>query len=571
MNQIILDFLAKNWSAENSEKIILAPVPKNAQGDLALNVFQLTKILKKSPPEILKEIQEFLEKSDFLEKTEISGPYLNLFFSSEKFFEAVFKTEISSESLKGKSVIMEFSSPNTNKPLHLGHMRNHALGISVSNLLEANGVDVHRVNIINDKGLALAKCMLSYDTFANGETPESTGEKSDHFVGRYYVQYETESKKNPQLADQLPEIMRQWEAGDEKWVGIWNKITKWVIDGLDRSYKRQGVWFDLATRESDIYEYGRDLAFKGLENGSFQKREDGAIIIDLTEKDLGEKVVLRADGTSIYLTQDLSLWPIRKEKFGDNIDEMIHVVGDEQNYYFKTVFEALKKLNPDEKTKFTHLGYGLVNLPDGRMKSREGTVVDADDLMDELHDIAAEKIKENNSMTNGEAVDKWSDEEIFKTAEQIQDAAWKFYLLRTSPVKSITFDKQKSIDFQGATGPYLQYAGVRIKSILKQTTPNLPLSREALSALSDKEKPLGIKILEWKNVLNRAGKEKNPTFIVTYLLELAQSWSSFYAENSVLKAETEELKNARIKLAQKVLDILEKGMHVLGIEIPEKM
>ena len=594
MEKLIREFLSKAWDPKHTKKLNFSAVPKGQKGDLAINFFPLLKSppdkgdlgglteVPKSPLEWSEYFSKILEDCDFLEKTEPSGPYLNLFFKSEKFFQTALQTPLESKILATKKIILEYSGPNTNKPLHLGHMRNHALGISVSNTLEAAGAKVHRVNIINDKGLALAKCMLSYKEFSNGETPETTGEKPDHFVGRYYVRYEEAFKKNTALETQLPEIMRAWEAGDKEWVDIWKQLTNWVLAGIQKTYDRQGVTFQLATRESEIYEYGKNLAHKGVESGAFKQKEDGAIIIDLEDKNLGEKAVLRADGTAIYLTQDLSLWPIRKEKFGDDIDTMIYVVGDEQNYYFKTVFESIKKLGMVGKTDFTHLGYGLVNLPDGRMKSREGTVVDADNLMDDLKSIAVEKIKKNNTSdslsSKGEKKRVWTQQEIDQTAEQIQNAAWKFYLLKTAPIKSITFDKEKSIDFHGATGPYLQYAGVRIKSILRKSlkkedleSSSLPKSSLKLSPLGDPEKPLGVKIMEWPGVLERAAENKNPTYIVTYLLELAQAWSSFYAENSVLNAETETLKNARVALAQKVLEVLEKGLQILGIEIPERM
>ncbi len=296
-----------------------------------------------------------------------------------------------------------------------------------------------------------------------------------------------------------------------------------------------------------------------MEKGVFQKRADGAIVADLTGDGLDEKVVLRADGTSIYLTNDLAVAVQRNEDFSP--DEMIWVVADEQNYHFKVLFLCLEKLGILDTKRLFHLGYGLVNLPDGRMKSREGNVVDADDLMDKLHGIAAEKIKESQP--------DLADEEVYKVAEQVQNAAWKFYLLRTGPRKSITFDAEKSIDFQGATGPYLQYAGVRIRSILEKAGK---IEKDLdLSVFGDAEKPLGVKILEWSKVLERAAVEKNPTYIATYLTELAQVWSSFYAENSILKTEDDDLKSARLLLADKVLSILEAGLGCLGIEVPEKM
>ncbi|MDH3325077.1 MAG: arginine--tRNA ligase, partial [Candidatus Peregrinibacteria bacterium] len=460
--------------------------------------------------------------------------------------------------LKGHNTVIEYSGPNTNKPLHLGHMRNHALGISVCKLLEKAGAKVTPVNIINDRGVHICKSMLAYKHFGNGETPEQTGEKSDLFVGRYYVKFETESKKNPKLNEEIQEMLVAWENNDPETRELWKKMNNWTLSGHKKTYDRQGVKFEKEYFESDYYQNGKDIAQMGLKKGVFQKREDGTVYIDLTEEGLDEKVVLRADGTSIYLTNDLAVDTARMKDFKPN--EIMHIVADEQNYHFKVLFLCLDKLGIIDTKHLFHLGYGLVNLPDGRMKSREGNVVDADDLMNQLHEIAAQKIKEFHP--------ELDEQKIYTIAEQIQNAAWKFYLLRTGPRKSITFDSQKSIDFHGATGPYLQYAGVRIKSILKKAGK---VPAPDLNILGEEEKPLGVKILEFPKVLERAATEKNPTFIATYLTEFSQVWSTFYAENSILKAETEDLKNSRLALAAKVYDILESGLEILGIEIPEKM
>ncbi len=568
MEKLILDYLTKNWSKENTDKIIFAPVPKGNDGDLALNVFQLTKILQKSPFELLEEIKKILEKCNLIEKTEITGPYLNLFFNSEIFFEQVFKTPLKSDILSNKNIVLEFSGPNTNKPLHLGHMRNHALGISVANILETAGANMHRVNIINDRGIHICKSMLAYKYFGNNETPESTNKKSDHFVGDYYVRFETESKKNSKLNDEIQEMLVKWENNNPEVRKLWKKMNNWTLDGHQITYKRQGIKFEKTYLESQYYLKGKKIAQMGLKNGAFIKDKDGKIIIDLEDVNLGQKVVLRADGTSIYLTNDLAVAVARDKDF-NHPDSIIYTVADEQNYYFKTLFHSLDKLGVIDADKCYHLSYGLVNLPDGRMKSREGTVVDADDLMDRLHTIAENKIKETNPDT--------SEQEIYTVAEQIQNAAWKFYLLRTGPKKSITFDSKKSIDFTGSTGPYLQYAGVRIKSILNKSNLSPLFFKEGeikqseMGVFSKSEKPLGVKIMQWPKVLEKSAIEKNPTYIGTYLMELAQTWSSFYAENSVLNAKTKELKNARLALAHKVFDVLETGLNCLGIEIPEKM
>jgi arginyl-tRNA synthetase len=339
-------------------------------------------------------------------------------------------------------------------------------------------------------------------------------------------------------------------------------MNDWALSGHAKTYVRQGIEFVKDYKESETYLLGKELAEQGCTKGIFQRRGDNAIVVDLTPEGLDEKVVLRGDGTSIYLTQDLAVAKLRYADFQP--DEMMYVVADEQNYHFQVLFLCLEKLGILDKKHLIHLGYGLVNLPDGRMKSREGNVIDADNLMDQLHKIAAQKVKEHSTSS--------SEQEIYTTAEQVQNAAWKFYLLKTIPKKTITFEAEKSIDFHGATGPYLQYAGVRIKSILnKSQLPDTEDWQTLCTHFTEAEKPLGIKVLEWPAVLERAGEHKNPTYIVTYLLELAQTWSSFYAENSIIKAETEELKKARLILAQKIYQVLETGLEILGIEIPEKM
>jgi arginyl-tRNA synthetase len=561
MQQQVIDYLSNHWSADKALKIAFSPVPKGQAGDLAMQFFALTKELKQSPIEIGNQIAQILVAFPLVEKTEMSGPYLNLFFSQTAFFENVFQTPLTTHLFKGEKVVLEYSSPNTNKPLHLGHMRNHALGISVGNLLEAVGAEVIRTAIVNDRGIHICKSMLAYQRFGNGETPESPGEKPDQFVGRYYVKFGSEVKKDESLNQQAQALLRLWEEGDKATKALWQQMNEWTYAGHDATYARQGVVFDKKYFESQTYEQGRDFALKGLADGVFYKK-DGAVWIDLTDQGLDEKIIIRSDGTTVYVTQDLATTYQRVQDFA--FDQHIWVVADEQNYHFQVLIACLDKLGLADKEKLHHLNYGLVNLPEGRMKSREGTVVDADPLMDELQRLVALKMRETHKD------DDLSDDEIETISDQVQNAAWKFYLLKTSPNKTITFETEKSIDFHGATGPYLQYAGVRIKSILaKAKVANL--IPENTGALGEAEKALGVKILEWPGTLNRAAEMKNPTYIVTFLLELTQTWSSFYAENSVLKAETDDLKKARLALAAKVLEVLEAGLNILGIQVPERM
>jgi len=552
MQELILKYLKKEWT-----DIQFSPVPKGQEGDLAINFFEVSKRTKSSPVALAQEVSKLLEKCDLIEKTAIIGPYLNLFFKNKIFFERVFKTPLSTDFLKNQNIVLEFSGPNTNKPLHLGHMRNHALGLSMSNLLEAVGAKVHRVNIINDRGVHICKSMLAYQKWGNNETPEQTGEHPDFFVGRYYIKFEEELKKDPTLKDQVQEMLIKWEDGDETVHKLWKKMNGWTLAGHAKTYERQGIKFEKSYYESETYQQGKEIAEEGLKKNVFFKKDDGTIAINLSDEGLDEKVIMRADGTSVYLTQDLAVATLRNQDF-NHPDELIYTVADEQNYHFKVLFLCLEKLGILSRDKLCHLSYGLVNLPHGRMKSREGTVVDADMLMDNLSDLALKEIQKRNP--------EIPEKEARQTAEQIMNSAWKFALLTTSPKKTITYDPESSLAFEGATGPYLQYAGVRIKSIFNKEKPG-----NGCGTPGEAEKPLGVKILEFPEVLNRAAETKNPTYLVTYLLELAQEWSSFYAENSVLKAKTNDLKQARLALAKKVLDVLEKGLGILGIKIPSQM
>ncbi len=561
MEEFVLQYL-ENKENKKFKNLKFSPVPRGQKGDLALHFFELAKSEKKTPLVLAQIFQKLFEGADFLEHTEISGPYLNLFFKPQILLPIALQVEDKIDNLKGKNIVLEFSGPNTNKPLHLGHMRNHAIGMAMANILEAAGAVVHRVNIINDRGVHICKSMLAYQRFGHGETPESTGEKSDFFVGRYYVLFEIESKKDESLKDEVQKMLVAWEKEDKEVRALWEKMNGWALSGHAQTYQRQGVVFEKIYKESETYKIGKRIAEEGLKNGVFQKRADGAIVIDLMNEGLDEKVILRADNTSIYLTQDLAVAVLRNQDF--HPDEMIYVVADEQNYHFQVLFLCLEKLGLLTRDKLTHLGYGLVNLPEGRMKSREGTVVDADNLMDELSGLAQEEITKRNPELDAT--------EKKKIAEQIMNAAWKFYLLQVSPRKVMLFDPKKSIEFEGATGPYLQYAGVRIKSILRKVNERIPPEGKPKNlTFTDSDKPLAVKILEFSTAIENAAKSKNPTYIATYLLELAQEWSKFYEKNSVLNADSEGLKNARIALAQKVLKVMEYGLGLLGIEIPERM
>lgn len=538
-----------------------SPVPRGNSGDIALSFFRGAKEMQKSPAQIAEEAKELLATCPIVESANVTGPYLNVSFTPAVFYEEVFKTPLTTSTGSGKTITVEFSGPNTNKPLHLGHMRNHALGIAVANLLEMTGVDVKRVNIINDRGVHICKSMLAYDRFGNGETPETAGKKGDHLVGDYYVKYETASKEDPSLKDAIQKMLVQWEAGDENVRHLWRMMSDWVLEGHAQTYARQGIAYDKQYYESDHYDLGRQIVLEGLEKGVFTRQENGSIVADFSEDGLDPKVMLRADGTTVYITFDMALAKLRFEDF--HPDEMIYVVGDEQAYNFKVIFAALERLGILDKEHLHHLGYGMVNLPTGRMKSREGTVVDADDLMDTLSEAAQKEILTRHP--------DMPQDEAHTIAEQIMDGAWKFALLSTSPKKAITFDPEESIAFDGATGPYLQYAGVRIRSLLRKATDEGITPEGDVSLLGEAEKRLGAKILEFPEVLDKSVETRNPTYTVTYLLELAQAWSGYYAEHSVLGAQTAGMKKARLQLATKVLCVLEQGLQGLGITVPERM
>jgi len=557
----IREFLVENMDPKWIPDITLAPIPKGKSGDIAMAFFIVAKKTGKSPNSIAKTVSEKINSAPFLEKSEIVGPYLNLFIKPNDACIAAIETPLENEEKKGKTIVVEYSSPNTNKPLHLGHMRNHALGISFSRILETTGAKVVRTSVINDRGIHICKSMLAYEKWGNGKTPENTGEKSDTFVGRFYVRFETESKKNSALKEEAQTMLQQWEAGDDKIKALWKQMNNWALQGHEKTYKRQDVVFDKKYYESETYTLGKKFAEKGLKDGIFYEK-DGAVWLDLSAEKLDQKIIIRSDGTTVYITQDLATTFLRYEDF--HFDEHIWVVADEQNYHFKVLITALQKLHLVSSEKLFHLAYGLVNLPDGRMKSREGNVVDADNLMDELSQEASKKIKENHP--------DWDEEKIKKTAEMVQDAAWKFFLLKPTPVKTMIFDAEKSIDFLGATGPYVQYAIVRIKSLLEKAQEEKIdwKSQKNFSKAGKNEKVLAIKILEWPEVLRRSVNEKNPGFISTYVMELAQSWSKFYAENQILKA-PEETKKIRLKIAEKTQEVLEKALFLLGISVPEKM
>ena len=557
MQQIIKEIIQQSFLDWELELTFTFP-PNPEAGDLTILLFPLVKKQALAIPELAKKFIEALVADARIYKVEHTGGYLNIFFEQKFLIEHFFSSNITaSDQLKKERVVVEFSGPNTNKPLHLGHMRNHALGQFMVGLLKQLGAEVFVVNIINDRGVHICKSMLAYQQTGENQTPEQTGEKGDYFVGRFYVEFEKMAKQDPTLLEALPKMLQRWEQGDTEIIALWKKMNGWTLGGHAQTYQRQNIRFDKPYYESDFYKEGVNLVKAGVEKGVFRQKEDGSIVVDLGNR---EKVLLRADGTSLYVTQDLAVARQRFEDFSPT--RLIYVVADEQIEHFRALFTSLECLDILPVERCFHLAYSLVHLPSGRMKSREGSVVEADELMDQLQKIAAQKIQERHPELPAE--------KVHTIAEQIQNAAWRFYLLKTACTKSVTFNPEESINFQGASGPYLQYCGVRIRSLLKQAPEDFLKTTPDFSVLGEPERQLVAKMLQFPAVLEQSLDHYQSTYLVTFLLSLGQQWSRYYQENPILKA-PEPIAKARLAIAQKLLEMLEAGLGVLGIEIPEQM
>jgi arginyl-tRNA synthetase len=502
---------------------------------------------------------------------------------SDDYWITVFNSELNKLEFgvlpaKGEKVMVEYSSPNTNKPLHLGHVRNNLLGFSVAEILKAAGYDVIKANLVNDRGIHICKSMLAWQQFGNGETPESSGLKGDHLVGKYYVIFDKKYKKEVEILvaegkseeeakKQAPSILAaqqmllKWEAGDTEVIELWKTMNSWVYAGFEQTYKALGVNFDQFYYESDTYLLGKDIVEEGLEKQVFFKKPDGSVWIDLTADGLDEKLVRRADGTSVYMTQDLGTAQLKYDDY--KMQQSIYVVGNEQDYHFKVLFLILEKLGKSWAKGLYHLSYGMVDLPSGKMKSREGTVVDADDLIAEMKQTAKEKTEALGKVDNFEAQEK---DKLF---EMIGMGALKYFLLKVEPKKRLLFDPKESIDFQGNTGPFIQYTHARIKSVLskaaQKTDYKLPES------LKESELELIQLMMKYPETLSAAADTHNPAAIANYAYDLAKAYNKFYQTESILKVEEEDLKQFRLKLSDLTATTLKKAMALLGIEVPERM
>jgi arginyl-tRNA synthetase len=563
------DLLEENGINEklSGEKIIVEKPPKPDLGDLAFPMFPFAKLFRKGPPQIAASVSAKLDGAFPDGGVVQAGPYVNVRLergsAARAILDAVFDDGndfCRSDVLKGRRVMVEFSSPNTNKPLHLGHLRNDALGESVSRILAACGAEVYKVCIINDRGIHICKSMLAYTEKFNGRTPEDSGKKSDHFVGDCYVEFNTMLKTGDGAEERARELLRKWEAGDEATVALWKKMNRWAVDGIRETYKRTGISFDKYYFESETYLRGKQEVLKGLEKNIFYRETDGSVWADLTEENLDKKALLRKDGTSLYITQDFGTAILRHDDW--TFDKLVYVVGSEQRYHFQVLFTLLARLGFDWARDLYHLSYGMVNLPEGKMKSREGTVVDADDLIDRLRDMALAEIREKEREgAVGNAPE---------TAENIALGALHYYLLQVTPEKDMLFNPAESLSFNGNTGPYLQYMGARISSILKKENAKNDYSGASLLT-SGAEWELLKTIASWPETVGEAAEKMNPSVITNWAYELSKNFSRFYHECPILGAENAELKAARTALCRAVLRVLKAAFDLVCIPFLEVM
>ncbi|MGB5749130.1 MAG: arginine--tRNA ligase [Desulfobacterales bacterium] len=554
--------------------------PNTDLGHFAVGCFPLAKQFRKSPAEIARKLAENMTVDDVLQKAIATGPYLNLTVSPAILFGDISSEIISADNTYGESsfgrkkrVMVEYLSPNTNKPLHLGHLRNGALGMSVARLYESTGHWVVKANLINDRGVHICKSMLAWQRWGDGSTPKSAGKKGDHFVGEWYVRFAREADGDDALENQVQQMLQQWEAGDRKTVDLWKTMNTWVYDGFSQTYHDFGLEFDVLYYESNTYKLGKDVIQKGLEAKVFAKDAHGNTVFELPAKEFGREkngnakkvTVLRPDGTSLYITQDIATSILKIEEHSLNFS--IYVVGSEQEYHFKCLFQILADLGYKWAKDCYHLSYGMVYLPEGKMKSREGKIVDADDLLDEMKKLAEDEIRQRDR--DG----KLSDNEVKSRAEKIGIGAVKFYLLRVRPNQSINFDPAESISFDGFTGPYCQYAYARIFGILEKAgSAGLNLENSDFSQLGNTEElQLLQKLIEFPVEVEGAVRELNPSRVAVHVFNTAKSFNQFYNKHQVIQAGSAQLVSARLALIKATAVVLKKGLDLLGIEVLKNM
>ncbi len=559
---------------------------KEFEGDITVVVFPMLRVVKGNPVQIGEALGQYLvENVAEVKSFNVVKGFLNIVISDDyyrSFFNAIKRTEnygFVAPNKTDKAVMVEYSSPNTNKPLHLGHIRNNLLGYSVAEIIRAAGKTVYKTQIINDRGIHICKSMLAWQRFGNNETPESTGLKGDKLVGNYYVKFdqeykkeissliaqgktEEEAKKDAPLIKAAQDMLIKWEAGDTDVVALWKKMNQWVYDGFETTYANLGVDFDSYYYESNTYLLGKDNIIEGLEKGVFFKKEDGSVWCDLTADGLDEKIVLRADGTAVYMTQDIGT-AIQRIKDNPSVGGMIYTVGNEQDYHFKVLFLILKKLGYSWAENLSHLSYGMVDLPSGKMKSREGTVVDADDLMSEMTTTAKEISQELGKLEG------YTDTEKNKVYNTIGMGALKYYILKVDPKKRILFDPKESVDFQGNTGPFIQYTYARIQAILRKAT--FDCTEKVTIDLHEKEKDLLKQIELYPETIQQAATNQSPALIANYTYDLVKTYNSFFQNVSIFGADTDQEKIFRVQLSQVVGNIIKSAFGLLGISVPERM
>lgn len=590
IQQSALAFVKEQYGADLSEnQLQLQKTKREFEGDITLVVFSLLRFSKKSPEATAEDLGIALkEELTYVADYNVVKGFLNLCIDSSYWLQQLVAVAQDEEFGQKKAtensplVMIEYSSPNTNKPLHLGHIRNNLLGYSLSKIFEANGYKVVKTNIVNDRGIHICKSMYAWQRWGNGVTPESTGQKGDKLVGDYYVKFDQEYKRelatlvaegmsNEEAEDasvimkDVREMLRKWEAKDTAVRKLWEMMNAWVYDGFDVTYKRLGVDFDKIYYESDTYLVGRDQVLKGLEKGIFFKKDDGSVWADLTREGLDEKILLRADGTSVYMTQDIGTAQLRFQDY--NIDKMIYVVGNEQNYHFKVLSILLDKLGFDWGKELQHFSYGMVELPEGKMKSREGTVVDADDLMESMVETARKMSAELGKLED------YTKEEAEQVYETIALGALKYFMLKVDPRKNMTFNPKESIDFNGNTGPFVQYTYARIQSLLRKAEEENIMLTTDFQNIKPQERELHLiqQLLDFKSVVQSACSESSPALIANYVYALAKEFNQFYHEIPIFKEEDTENIKFRLLLCQQVGKVIKTAMGLLGTGVPERM
>ena len=569
------------------EQLQLQKTRREFEGDYTLVTFPLLRRSRKSPEATATELGTYMkEHNPEISSFNVVKGFLNLVldgsFWADRFDELAAQEDYGCQPSTGRTVMIEYSSPNTNKPLHLGHIRNNLLGYSVAQILQANGHRVIKANLVNDRGIHICKSMLAWKLYGDGETPASTGMKGDHLVGKYYVEFdkhykaqikelmaegqsEEEAKKNAPIMREAQEMLRKWEAKDPEVYALWEMMNGWVYEGFDVTYRALGVDFDKVYYESQTYLLGKSLVEEGLRKGVFYRRPDTSVWIDLRADGLDEKLLLRGDGTSVYMTQDLGT---AYRRFEDNrLDDMIYVVGNEQNYHFQVLKLVLKKLGYAEwSDHITHLSYGMVELPEGKMKSREGTVVDADDLIADMVHTAREMSAELGKL------DGCTEEEANAVSTMVGLGALKYFILKVDPKKTMLFDPRESIDFNGNTGPFIQYTHARICSVLRKAAEaGIDYSEPVRASYLSEERELVKMLTEYPSVVKAAGENFAPSLIAAYVYELAKQFNGYYHDHSILKEEQADVRCMRLRLAQQVARVIRLGMKLLGIDVPERM